>query len=294
MTENSLIQQAAEFAAQAHAGQTRRGSDTPYFTHVEAVARRVQELADQGQADPAMVAAAYLHDTMEDCGTTHAELAQHFGTDVADLVAELTNDDEKKHRMGKEAYMVEKLSHLTPRALTVKLCDTLSNISDSPTPEQAAIYALIQVRLRCHHQPSTWTDTHTQLSDAIINVYKNRFKEQIGYQFRFNAIGIFLTREEIRKNMITWESVDLLVTAAKELMGDLEDGSKTAEEIMRAFGAGENRPHCEECKHNWGCLPFCHFPWHPNTAPGSPMREGFIPHDVYVGERPCPHFSPME
>ena len=178
MTENSLIQQAAAFAAQAHAGQTRRGSDTPYFTHVETVARRVQELADQGQADAAMVAAAYLHDTIEDCGTTHAELAQHFGNDVADLVAELTNDDEKKHRMGKTAYMVENLSHLTPRALTVKLCDTLNNISDSPTPTQAGIYALIQVRLRRHHQPATWTDIHTQLSDAIINVYEERFKEQ--------------------------------------------------------------------------------------------------------------------
>lgn len=178
MTANSLIQRAAQFAAQAHAGQTRRGSDTPYFTHVEAVARRVQELADQGQADPAMVAAAYLHDTMEDCGTTHAELAQHFGNDVAALVAELTNDDEKKHRMGKTAYMVEKLSHLTPRALTIKLCDTLSNISDSPTPTQAGIYALIQAKLRHYHQPATWLDIHTQLSDAIINVYEERFKEQ--------------------------------------------------------------------------------------------------------------------
>lgn len=178
MTENSLIQQAAEFATQAHAGQTRRGSDTPYFTHVEAVARRVQELADQGQADPAMVAAAYLHDTMEDCGTTHAELAQHFGTDVADLVAELTNDDEKKHRMGKETYMVEKLSHLTPRALTVKLCDTLSNISDSPTPEQAAIYIAIQQQLRMDC-PAVWNKTHSQLSNAILDAYFERFAAPI-------------------------------------------------------------------------------------------------------------------
>ena len=294
MTDTTLIPQAAAFAARAHAGQTRRGSDTPYFTHAEDVARRVQELCERGQADPAMVAAAYLHDTMEDCGTTHAELVQHFGNDVADLVAELTNDAKKKRRLGKTDYMVQKLSHLTPRALTVKLCDTLSNISDSPTPTQAGIYALIQVLLRLYHQPATWTDIHTQLSDAIINVYKNRFKEQIGYQHRFNEIGIFLTREEIRKNMITWESVGLLVTAAKELMGDLEDGSKTAEEIMRAFGAGENRPHCEECKHNWGCLPFCHFVWHPEERPCCGFHSGFIPRDVYVGERPCPHFAPVQ
>lgn len=96
---------------------------------------------------------------------------------------------------------------------------------------------------------------------------------------------------EIRENMKTWKSVGMLVTAAKEMMDDLEDGIQTAEQIMRAFGAGENRPHCEDCKHNWGCTPFCHFAWNPNTDPGSPMREGFIPRDVYIGKTPCPHFK---
>lgn len=175
MTDTTLIPRAAEFAARAHAGQTRRGSDTPYFTHVEAVACRVQELADHGQADPAMVAAAYLHDTMEDCGTTHAELTAAFGSDVADLVAELTNDDEKKHRMGKEAYMVDKLSRLTARALTVKLCDTLSNISDSPTPTQAATYAAIQQHLQSN-PPAAWNPTHAALSAAILSVYRERYE----------------------------------------------------------------------------------------------------------------------
>lgn len=294
MTENSLTQRAAQFAANAHAGQTRRGSDTPYFTHAEDVARRVQELCDLGQADPAMVAAAYLHDTMEDCGTTHAELVQHFGNDVADLVAELTNDAKKKRRLGKTDYMVQKLSHLTPRALTIKLCDTLSNISDSPTPTQAGIYALIQVLLRLYHQPATWTDIHTQLSDAIINVYKNRFKEQIGYQHRFNAIESFLTREEIRKNMITWECIGLLITASKGMMNHWEDGTVTPDEVMSAFGAGKNRPRCEKCKYNWACTPFCHYTWNPEKQECYKMHRGFIPHDVYVGERPCPHFAPVQ
>lgn len=76
MTDSTLISRAAEFAARAHAGQTRHGSDTPYYSHVE--------------------------------------LAAAFGPNVADLVTELTNDDEQKHRMGKEAYMVQKLSRLTP------------------------------------------------------------------------------------------------------------------------------------------------------------------------------------
>lgn len=174
MTDSTLISRAAEFAARAHAGQTRRGSDTPYFTHVEAVARRVQELCGCGEADPAMVAAAYLHDTMEDCGTTHAELAAHFGPDVADLVAELTNDDAQKHRMGKEAYMVQKLSRLTPRALTVKLCDTLCNISDSPAPKQAATYAAIQQQLQSN-PPAAWHPTHAALSAAILTTYRARF-----------------------------------------------------------------------------------------------------------------------
>lgn len=175
MTDTPPIRQAADYAAKAHAGQTRRGSGTPYFSHVEAVAHRVQELCARGQADPAMVAAAYLHDTMEDCGTTHAELAENFGTDVADLVAELTNDDAQKRRMGKEAYMVQKLSRLTPRALTIKLCDTLSNISDSPTPQQAKVYAAIQRHLQSN-PPAAWNPTHAALSDTILRVYRECYE----------------------------------------------------------------------------------------------------------------------
>lgn len=97
--------------------------------------------------------------------------------------------------------------------------------------------------------------------------------------------------DEIRANMKTWKSVGMLVTAAKEMMDDLEDGSKTAEQIMRAFGAGNDRPHCEDCKHNWGCLPFCHFVWHPEERPCYGFHRGFIPRDVYIGKTPCPHFE---
>lgn len=93
------------------------------------------------------------------------------------------------------------------------------------------------------------------------------------------------------ENLKTWEDVGLLITSAKRMMNHWAAGRKTADEIMRAFGAGKKRPHCEDCKYNRACTPFCRFKWHPNTDPGSPMREGFIPRDVYVGKTPCPHFE---
>lgn len=61
-----LIADAAAFAAQAHAGQVRKYTGEPYIRHPEAVAKLVQ--ASGG--DTAMVAAAWLHDTVEDTAVT--------------------------------------------------------------------------------------------------------------------------------------------------------------------------------------------------------------------------------
>lgn len=166
-TDEELMARAAAFARRAHEGQTRRGSDTPYFAHVAAVAAEVERHRALGLADAAQVAAAYLHDTAEDCGVTEAELRDLFGEDVAALVIALTNDREAKHRMGKVPYMVAKLQHLTPRALLVKLCDTLCNISDTPTDRQRAEYVEIQRLLRCS-VPAGWTEAHAALSDRIL------------------------------------------------------------------------------------------------------------------------------
>lgn len=164
-----LIQQAAEFAQQAHHGQIRRGG-APYYTHVHRVAERVESLT----ADAHLTAAAYLHDTMEDCGVTAADIEARFGLQIASLVQELTNDDALKEQLGKEEYMVRKLSAMSAPALLIKLCDTLDNMTETDCVEQALVYARIQQRLQ-QNPPPVWGDMHQCLSCRILDTYATKF-----------------------------------------------------------------------------------------------------------------------
>lgn len=169
MKTSRIIDKASDFAAKAHAGQTRRGGE-PYYNHVLRVAGLVGELTE----DADMIAAAYLHDTMEDCGITANELTLEFGANIATFVQELTNDEIQLKELGKEEYMVRKLSALSAHALTIKLCDTLNNMTETDSPSQAGTYARIQQRLQ-QMPPAGWSDTHQALSNRILAIYKNKF-----------------------------------------------------------------------------------------------------------------------
>lgn len=84
------VLQAAAFAAERHSNQRRKGKRAaPYINHPIAVAAC---LADAGVEDPDILAAALLHDTVEDTDTSLEELQQLFGARVASIVAEVTDD----------------------------------------------------------------------------------------------------------------------------------------------------------------------------------------------------------
>jgi (p)ppGpp synthase/HD superfamily hydrolase len=78
-----LIDAALIFAAQAHKNQRRKGTDVPYIVHPVGVMLTLQAA---GEADPELLAAALLHDTLEDAGATLDELRERFGARVAALV----------------------------------------------------------------------------------------------------------------------------------------------------------------------------------------------------------------
>lgn len=123
------FRRADQFAERAHAGQYRSGKPgapkVPYITHPRAVAAVLHDEA--GITDEAMLMAALLHDTMEDCGVTHAHLVAEFGHDVADLVAELTNE-ETVSRDGKLAMQVAKARKMSARASAIKIADKAVNL----------------------------------------------------------------------------------------------------------------------------------------------------------------------
>jgi guanosine-3',5'-bis(diphosphate) 3'-pyrophosphohydrolase len=87
------VRQALDYATQAHAGQTRSGGE-PYIGHPVRVANTIQKYKQSHNID-ALIAAAYLHDTIEDTDTTHEALQDLFGGLVASLVLELTSDLEQ-------------------------------------------------------------------------------------------------------------------------------------------------------------------------------------------------------
>ncbi len=90
LTGMDLVHKAQVFAIAAHSavGQRRKYTNEPYFVHPAEVARIVAEVPG---STPEMVAAAWLHDTVEDTGVTYNDIHMNFGPEVAVLVGWLTD-----------------------------------------------------------------------------------------------------------------------------------------------------------------------------------------------------------
>jgi len=117
---------AAHFAAGKHGHQKRKGAAAePYVNHLIEVAQLVSNALSE--PDTNLIVAALLHDTIEDTSTTKEELIERFGTDVADLVAELT-DDKSLPRQERKRLQIESAPKISARAQTVKLADKISNM----------------------------------------------------------------------------------------------------------------------------------------------------------------------
>ena len=125
----AIIIKAAHFAADKHRDQRRKGvRNTPYINHPLEVAERLTTVA--GISDPVVLAAAILHDTIEDTETTRAELAALFGNEIAALVAELT-DEAGLTWQERKRLEIEHSAHLSPRAKLIKLADKTCNVADT-------------------------------------------------------------------------------------------------------------------------------------------------------------------
>ncbi|WP_442358342.1 RelA/SpoT family protein [Kineosporia succinea] len=121
----SVIEKAFQVAEKAHSGQKRKSGD-PYITHPVAVA---QILAELGMT-PATLAAALLHDTVEDTDYGLEELRADFGDEIAMLVDGVTKLDKVKYGDAAQAETVRKMVVAMSkdiRVLVIKLADRLHN-----------------------------------------------------------------------------------------------------------------------------------------------------------------------
>ncbi len=125
--ENDLWQRAASFAARAHRSQVRKDGATPYVAHPFRVALTVRHVF--GCDDPVALAAALLHDVIEDCDIDYDDLAGRFGAPVADCVAALSKDPRLPEPEREPAYD-EQIRRADWRAKLIKLADVYDNTCD--------------------------------------------------------------------------------------------------------------------------------------------------------------------
>jgi (p)ppGpp synthase/HD superfamily hydrolase len=119
----TLVQKAKDFAAEKHGHQTRKHSGAPYTAHLDNV---VAILKRHGCRDGVVIAAAYLHDTVEKTDTSVGEIIDHFGTDVGKLVYWLTNE-QRGNRKAHKLMSAWRLSRAPWEAKLIKLADLIDN-----------------------------------------------------------------------------------------------------------------------------------------------------------------------
>jgi (p)ppGpp synthase/HD superfamily hydrolase len=119
-----LVRNALEQARSDHAGQVRNGSGgMPYVEHPV----RVAALLDEHGYGEAVLAAALLHDVVEDSETTLEELSEKFGEEVAGLVGAMTDDEEFEDYRERKAEHRERLAAAPVEALAIYGADKLTN-----------------------------------------------------------------------------------------------------------------------------------------------------------------------
>lgn len=128
MNNSLFLLQAIEFAARKHKDQRRKDEEaSPYINHPVSVALL---LAERGKVtDPEILAAAILHDTLEDTDTTPEELEAAFGMRIRKLVEEVT-DDKRLPKADRKQLQIDHACQLSGDAVLIKLGDKISNVLD--------------------------------------------------------------------------------------------------------------------------------------------------------------------
>lgn len=125
-----MLDQAIHFAALAHAKQRRKYDGLPYIVHPINVMVAVGRYG----GTEAMMAAAVLHDVVEDCPVSITTIERRFGLNVSRMVFDLTDQYThltypKLNRERRKALEVERLAFISPEAATIKVCDMMDNTS---------------------------------------------------------------------------------------------------------------------------------------------------------------------
>ena len=118
------LAKAIQFTARAHRDQLRKGTDTPYIAHPFAVGLILSQL---GFPEP-VIAAGFLHDTLEDCGITVADLTREFGTEIAAIVVGCSEPDKFLPWRERKQHTIDALANASWQIKAVVAADKLDNL----------------------------------------------------------------------------------------------------------------------------------------------------------------------
>jgi len=208
-----LVERAERFARVCHFGQFRKGAaKEPYTIHLE----EVSSLVEKWGGSEEVIAAAWLHDTVEDCPPTNYEdLVGLFGQNVADLIAELTDDKSLPKQIRKEL-QIENAPRKTPQAALIKLADKSSNVgalTNSPPADWS-----LERRLEYVKWAKTVVEALPNVSKDGVNLFLTRCDQaelQAYLDLRTtrmaeNAVFRILERKTLRCGGTQQQSDDLL------------------------------------------------------------------------------------
>jgi (p)ppGpp synthase/HD superfamily hydrolase len=180
----NIVTKAQVFATAAHAAvkHVRKYTGEPYIVHPI----HVMSIVKTVEHTDAMLAAALLHDTVEDTGVTIDLIEQEFGTEVAELVGWLTDVSKKDdgNRAVRKQMDLEHTAQAPAAAQTIKLADLISNTSSivKNDPKFAETYlkekqALLKVLTKGDPALISWT--HATLLNGQSVVEHNRIQESL-------------------------------------------------------------------------------------------------------------------
>ena len=131
MTNNiDILTRAISFAARAHKDQLRKDKRTPYVSHVYRASMLLRHVF--GVEDEKVLAAAVLHDTIEDTTTDFDDVDKHFGPDIALWVGFLSKDKRSPEAAREKDYRA-RLAKAPLEVKLIKLADLYDNILDAST-----------------------------------------------------------------------------------------------------------------------------------------------------------------
>lgn len=157
--QNYLLEKAIHFATTRHAGQVRKGSTVPYIVHPLETMNILRTM----NADPYLLIAGVLHDTVEDTDTKAEEITEIFGTDVAGLVT-AHSEDKSKSWQERKNHAITELVQAGRRLKMLVMADKVSNLR-STAADYLAIGDQLWERFNAPMEKQAWF--YSRMQDAL-------------------------------------------------------------------------------------------------------------------------------